>query len=84
MQNILDKHRSDLESKLEAKSNEIMSKVIKEEKYQTLSNLHFKKIDERFESKLTNYDKKVESTLTLLNSSVLVGAAIGLYFFSKK
>lgn len=100
MQEILHKHRSDLEQKLESKSREIMDKVVEEEKYQTLSNLHFKKIDERFDSKLGIYDKQVKSTLkgvgslredidgigflTACNSFAIVGAAIAVVYFSNK
>lgn len=51
MGDILAKHSSNLELKLEAKSNEVMTKVVNEPKFNTLSNLHFQEVDRKNDAK---------------------------------
>ncbi len=59
MGDILTKHSSNLELKLEAKANEVMTKVVNEPKFNTLSNLHFQEIDRKNATK----SKEIELNL---------------------
>lgn len=56
MNNMFSQHSANLEAKLEAKSNEVMTKVVNEPKYHTLSNLHFVEITRKNDSKMSDIE----------------------------
>jgi hypothetical protein len=61
MKAIIDKQTNDLEQKLTVTANNIMTKVVNEPKFNTLSTLHFKEIDRKNDEKMTIIENKLSN-----------------------
>jgi hypothetical protein len=59
MSNILSKHTVQLENKLQATATDILTKVVNEPKFNTLSNMHFAAIDTKNNQKLQQFELNI-------------------------
>lgn len=63
MTGILNEHSSKLEVSLKETANEVMTKVVNEEKYNKLSNLHFQEIDRKNDERVIKIKSEFEGDM---------------------
>lgn len=65
MNDMFNQHSTSLKTELEVKSNEIMTKVVNESKYHTLSNKHFAEIDRKNDTKMSEINLNLNKRFDL-------------------
>lgn len=70
MIDILNKHTTNLESKLTDASHKVMVSVVNDKKYNKLSDLHFNEIHRKSDIKLVDIQKQIDNQIVSIKSAV--------------